>query len=120
MNRFYGKAQGFADQIKPGVIEKLLKGSKSLQLIGSLAGLKFGFLPAVLKTYAAQQVLRELALNPRLQNLTLQMQKSVAANKIPSALRTLKLFEQELRKTNSDLADKLVEKIDEHHESDSD
>lgn len=122
LNEFYSKGRRFAKEIKPGIIERLFTGGKALAILGSfVAGISglggFGFLPKILGTHTAQVVIRELQQNPRLQNLTLQMSKSLSNNQIPAALRTLKIFEKELRKTNSAAADVILHNLQDHDQS---
>lgn len=114
LNKFYSKGLQFAKDMKPGIIEKLFSGARSLATLGSLVVGNFSFLPKVIGTHAAQLVIRELMLNPRLQNLSLQMMKSVSQNQIPIALRSLKLFEKELRKTNPQAADAILQSLEEN------
>ena len=108
LNNFYAKSQRFQKSLKPGLTEKLLTGGKYLGLIGSIATLNFGFLPKIIGVESARALSRELLINPRLQNLSLQITKSLAGNKLPVALRTYRMFVDELRKKDPELADKLV------------
>jgi len=97
LNHFYSKKAQLAKGLKKGIIEKMFTGGKILATIGSIATGNFGFLPKIIGGQAAQIVARELLINPRLQNISNQMLKSIAENKIPVALKLLKQFRDNLQ-----------------------
>jgi hypothetical protein len=105
LNEFYAKAQRFAKGMKENQIEKLFSAGKTLGTLGALATGNFPFLGKVVGTHALQVVSREFLLNPRLQNLSLQMLQAIKNNNIPSALRTMGFFEKEIRKVDKKAAD---------------
>ena len=109
LNALYARGATFMKNLKPGVIDKLFSGARGLATLGSLVIGNLSFLGKALGTHAAQSVIRELLLNPRLQNLHLQMMKAVSQNKLPVALRIMHHFAQELRKTNAKAADSILQ-----------
>lgn len=117
LNEFYAKSRKFSKSIKPGIVEKVFSGTRSLATLGSIAMGQFGFLPKLIGTHAAQLLARELTTNPRLQNLSLQMAKSLSSNQIPAALRTFKIFQEEIRNTNKELSDLILDKMNDSNQT---
>lgn len=100
LNDFYSKGKRFLKGLKSGQIEKWLSGGKALATIGALATLNVPILTKILGTHGVQLLLREIALNPRLQNIHLQILKAVRHNDFNLAKQLYDVLEKNIPKTH--------------------
>lgn len=109
LNEFYSKKAALSKGLSKSDLEKFITKGKVYAAIGSLASGNFA-LP-ILKGLGIQQVIgkvaRELLINPKLQNLSNQMLRSIKANQFQTAKKAFDIFINELRRQNSDAADDL-------------
>jgi hypothetical protein len=103
LNQFYSKKAQISKALKPGMIDKFISKGKAYATIAALATMN----PFALKGLAAEKTIsllsRELLINPRLQNLSNQMLKSISQNKTTHAIKLLKSFKHELNKSNKEI-----------------
>lgn len=102
LNSFYSKNKQVLNALKPGQIDKFLKGAKHFAYLGSAITGNFSFLPKLLGAEAAQRFIRQFLINPRYQNISHKILEAIRDNRIPSALKSLKILATELKKDNPD------------------
>lgn len=112
LNQFYAKKAVLSKSLKPDVIDKWLKKGK---VYGAVAGIATGnpyFLKGIIAEEVGSRIIREILINPRLQNLSNQMLKSISKNQVQTAAGAYKIFKDELKKHDLD-AFKSLDSIEE-------
>lgn len=96
LNEFYSKGKKFLQRLQPSHLEKWVSLGKLGSLIGGVATLNINSLKGLMGAQAAQLALRELALNPRLQNLHLKLLQAYSKNDINMAKKIYDAMAKEL------------------------
>lgn len=111
LNEFYSKKAKLSKGLSKDQLDNFMTKGKIYAAIGSLASGNFA-LP-ILKGLGIQKaigvVARELLINPKLQNLSDQMLKSIKSNDVASALKTYQTFKSLLAKESNKSAEALDE-----------
>lgn len=109
LNKFYSKNKQFYKSIKPSAFDSFLSKSKLNYVIGAIAALNFPILAKGIAIKEGSALLaREVLINPRLQNLSNQMLKSIKDNKISLTYKLFDQYKNELKKTGNEDLLKLI------------
>lgn len=95
LNEFYSKKNKIGKILAPRQIDELLEAGKIYGMIGAIASGNFGIITKLLGAVAGRNLTKQLLTNPKLQNLSNQMLKSINQNKFPAALKAFSAFKKE-------------------------
>jgi len=99
LNEFYAKKAKVGKLLSPRQLDDFLDAGKTFGLMASIATGNIGFIKKILGTIVGRNVANSLLTNPRLQNLSNQMLKSINSNKIPESLKIFSIFQREFDKS---------------------
>lgn len=103
----YAKYFPIAKNLKPGLISDLLSATKVGRLMFGIFSGNLSLLAETVGEKAAQDLSRELLINPRFQNLSKQMVKALNEGKYAVARSLSKIFKKEIEKTDPEIASEI-------------